>query len=413
MEKAGILIVEDEAIVAMDLQNDLNKLGYKVISKAATGEKAIKAALGQKPDLVLMDIQLKGIMDGIQAAEIITSKLDIPVIFMTAYADDEKLERAKLTMPFGYLLKPVQDRDLKVVIEMALYASKINRERKQARDELKKAHDGLEQIVAERTEALQNEIDERKQIEESLLIAKEAAELANQAKSVFLANMSHELRNPMHQIISYSKFGDEKFNHITDEKRQYYFKQIRKASDRLMILLNNLLDLSKLEAGRMDYQLEENNLVEIINEAISEFRPSIEEKRLLIGLENKKAAVAYCDSYKTGQVIRNLLSNTIKFSSENQKIIINLVDSTLIKRGQTIPAVKISIIDEGIGIPENELETVFDKFSQSSRTKTGAGGTGLGLAICREIIEAQKGKIWAENNADGGATFSFVLPLNK
>ncbi len=115
---------------------------------------------------------------------------------------------------------------------MAIFASETNAERNQAQEALKKAHEELEQKVAERTGALQHEIDERKQIEESLQIAKKEAESANQAKTVFLANISHELRNPMHQIISYSKFGDEKYNNITDEKRRYYFKQIRKSSER-------------------------------------------------------------------------------------------------------------------------------------------------------------------------------------
>ena len=415
MTEKRILIVEDEAVVAMEIQSTLESLGYVVIGAVNSGEQSVHIATAEKPDIILMDIQLKGELDGIDAASRIRAVSDIPVIFLTAYAEEDRLDRAKLTLPFGYLLKPVQDRDLKVAIEMGLFAAKINEERNQARDALKKANEELEQKVAERTETLQHEIEERKMIELSLKIAKEEAEFANQAKSVFLANISHELRNPMHQIISYSKFGDEKYHRITEEKRQYYFKQIRKSSGRLMVLLNNLLDLSKLESGRMDFQMKEHNLMDIINEAITEFKPSLDEKRLEIGLENKKAAkMVYCDGYKTGQVIRNLLSNTIKFSSEKQKIQINLIDSTLEREGQNVPAVMVSVIDEGLGVPEDELDQVFDKFNQSSRTKTTkAGGTGLGLAICKEIILAHKGKIWAENNQNGGATFSLILPCKQ
>ncbi|MCP4756058.1 MAG: hybrid sensor histidine kinase/response regulator [Proteobacteria bacterium] len=414
MTNKRILIVEDEVVVAMEIQSNLERLGYSVIGKVDTGEKAIERAADEKPDIILMDIRLKGDMDGIEAANRIRSNLAVPIVFLTAYAEEDKLERAKLTLPYGYLLKPVQDRDLKVSIEMAVYAAEINAERDQAQEALKKAHAELEQKVVERTEELQHEIDERIQIEESLLIAKQEAELANQAKTVFLANISHELRNPMHQIISYSKFGNEKYNNITDEKRRHYFKQIRKSSDRLMVLLNNLLDLSKLESGKVDYQIKDNDLIDIIDEAISEFQPSLDEKRLAIEMENKKAAgPVCCDSYKIGQVVRNLLANTIKFSSENHKIQINLVDSKLEIDERIIPAVKVSVVDDGVGIPENELNQVFDKFNQSSRTQTGAGGTGLGLAICREIVKAHNGEIWAENNPEGGATFSFVLPYEQ
>ncbi len=411
MTKIRILIVEDEVVVAMEIQSTLERLGYSVVGVVNSGENAINKTREEKPHIILMDIRLKGELDGIEAASRIRSNLDIPIIFLTAYAEDDKLERAKLALPFGYLLKPIQDRDLKVTIEMAIYASEVNAERKHAQEALKKAHEELEQKVVERTKELQHEIDERIQIEENLQIAKKGAEAANLAKTVFLANISHELRNPMHQIISYSKFGVEKYDTTSDEKRRHYFRQIRKSSDRLMILLNNLLDLSKLESGRMDYQIKESDLVDIIDEAISEFKPSLDEKRLAIEFENKKAADPVdCDSYKIGQVVRNLLSNTIKFSSENQKIRINLVNSTLERDERIIPAVKVSVLDEGVGIPENELNSVFDKFNQSSRTKTGAGGTGLGLTICREIVNAHKGRIWAENNQTGGAVFCFMLP---
>ncbi len=107
------------------------------------------------------------------------------------------------------------------------------------------------------------------------------------------------------------------------------------------------------------------------------------------------------------------MSNTIKFSSENQNIKINLLDSILKKDGREVPAVTVSVVDEGVGIPEIELDTIFDKFSQSSRTSTGAGGTGLGLTICKEIIKAHNGRIWVENNQEGGATFSFILPYRQ
>ena len=159
MAKVNIMIVEDEAIVGEELKISLEDMDYTVTSIVKSGEQAIEKAEQDCPDIILMDIRLKGRMDGIEAAELIRSRLEIPVVFLTAYADDDKLERAKLTMPFGYILKPFQDRDLKVTIEIAIYTAKIDAERKQIQDELAKHHDHLEELVKERTKKLQIVID--------------------------------------------------------------------------------------------------------------------------------------------------------------------------------------------------------------------------------------------------------------
>ena len=137
MDNARILIVEDEAIIAMEIESHLQSLGYKVTSIVDTGEKAIKKTEEGKPDLILMDIRIKGEMDGIDTAEVIRNRFGIPVIFSTAYLDEERIERAKITMPFGYVLKPIQERDLKVTIEMALYISKVDEERGRAEKRFK------------------------------------------------------------------------------------------------------------------------------------------------------------------------------------------------------------------------------------------------------------------------------------
>lgn len=133
--QARIMIVEDEEIVADDIRTSLEKMGYAVCAVAATGEEAVKKAVETRPDLVLSDIMLQGAMDGTQAAEQIRAQVNIPVIYLTAYADGETLERAKITEPYGYIIKPFQDREVQIAIEIALYKSRAEEEIKRVERE--------------------------------------------------------------------------------------------------------------------------------------------------------------------------------------------------------------------------------------------------------------------------------------
>ena len=169
MRQTQILVVEDEPIVSLDLQQRLEKMGYRVPVVVASGEEAIESTQDSTPDLVLMDINLHGEMDGVEAAEQIRARHQIPVVYLTAYSNDQTLSRAKITEPFGYLLKPFEERELQTTIEIALH-------KHQAEQALRRAHDDLERRVSERTIelrnsnlALQQEIDERRRREERQL----------------------------------------------------------------------------------------------------------------------------------------------------------------------------------------------------------------------------------------------------
>ena len=249
-----------------------------------------------------------------------------------------------------------------------------------------------------------------------LNLARVEAERANQAKTDFLANMSHELRTPMHSILSFAAMGEEKIETADREKLHLCFSRVQESGERLLTLLDALLDLAKLEAGRMEFNLEGHDLQVVVEAAITEFSELAQKKSLSLKMIPPDVETgAQFDRDKLLQVMFNLLSNAIKFTPEGKEIQVSFASAALPvgrKRsgaGET-PAVAVSVVDHGVGIPEEELTQVFDKFIQSSKTKTGGGGTGLGLAICKEIIEGHGGAIRAENNPQGGAVFTFVIP---
>jgi len=286
------------------------------------------------------------------------------------------------------------------IIEVICFGNDITK-RKQAENSLKVAHDELENIIRDRTNALK--------------IAKEEAEFANQAKSEFLSNMSHELRTPMHQILSYSQFGVNKFDKVKKDKLLSYFVKIGSIGKNLLSLLNDLLDISKLESGMFEYNMQRVNVIKVINNVLNEFYTIIEEKGIFLDIEKTDIPTEIaCDENKIAQVLRNLISNAIKFTPSGKKVAISVKSSEiLIKAKKSVPAMSINIRDQGVGIPKTELNSVFDKFVQSSITKTKAGGTGLGLSICKEIVKGHGGKIWAENIPDGGANLCIVLPYEQ
>ena len=255
--------------------------------------------------------------------------------------------------------------------------------------------------------------------EEELIIQTEKAERANRAKSEFLANMSHELRTPMHAILGFSSLGRGKVGTATDEKIASYFVRINESGQRLLFLLNDLLDLSKLEAGRTVFDLAEHDIQKTVVLVVEELMPLFREHSLTVNIEHTNIdTVLIYDDNKIGQVIRNLLSNAIKFTPDGKCVEIYFKQANLVvhdeeTNNKTVSAVSLSIKDQGPGIPDNELETVFDKFVQSSTTDSSAGGTGLGLSISKEIVEGHHGSLKAYNDSKQGCGAIFLLTLPR
>jgi len=271
--------------------------------------------------------------------------------------------------------------------------------------ELQQHRDHLQDIVEQKTHAL-------KESETKAIAAMKDAERANNTKSEFLTNISHELRTPMHAIISYAKLGLGKADKITAEDVEKYFSRIYTSGDRLVYLLNDLLDVSKLEAGQIEMTYQEKDMLNLVNKCKTDFAEAMKHKGLVFELKNESTnSKIQLDEKRITQVISNLLSNAIKFSPDGLSIQVKILDDMVkLNDDQEVEGLHISVEDHGIGIPENEKEEIFESFVQSSKTKSGAGGKGLGLSICKNIILAHQGKIWTENSSVGGAIFHFVIP---
>lgn len=205
-----------------------------------------------------------------------------------------------------------------------------------------------------------------------------------------------------------------RFDKVSREKLIAFYSNIHESGERLLTLIDNLLDISKHEAGRIEYMMQQHDLLQIITQSQRQFSELLKDKSLQLDIIKPKFDTSIEVDHDTiVQVLGNLISNAIKFSPEGKTITISFEESVIQRDSMdSLPAIKISVSDEGIGIPQDELEIIFERFVQSSRTQAGSGGTGLGLAISRDIIEAHGGTLSAMNNPHDGTTISIMLPRN-
>ncbi len=253
--------------------------------------------------------------------------------------------------------------------------------------------------------AIQKDISERKKIEEELVRAKERAEESDRLKSAFLANMSHEIRTPMNGILGFSTLLSKQGVDI--EEQQNYISMIEKSSARLYNLINEIIDISKIESGQMEVLSVETNINEQLELAYDLLKPDAENKGITLSYQNSlsaKEAVITTDNTKLYSIITNLLKNAIKYT-----------DNGSVEFGYTRKEefLEFYVRDTGVGIPENRLEAIFERFIKAETVVLKAReGAGLGLSITKAFVEMLGGNIWVRSEVWKGSTFYFTLPYH-
>ena len=386
-----ILAVDDRPQNLLVLERYLEEPGIDIV-RANSGNDALGQILEHKFALILMDVQMPD-MDGFETAELIrqnTDSSEIPIIFITAISKEEQhVFKGYRSGAVDYLFKPFDPVVLKSKVDVfvRLYRQKT---------ELENLNAMLETRVEQRTR--------------ELLQAKAKAEQANIAKSRFLTNMTHELMTPLHHIISYASFGFNSTQERNQEKLNQHFANILDSSSRLQYLSQNILDLSMLQSESVKLYMTKTDLENLIPVVLVGLQSAIEEKSIIMDVSKPGfSAVISCDSGKLSTMLSHVIRNAIQYSESGGKVQIEFRDERIELEGTSTDAVRVSVIDQGVGIPPEELGTIFEKFVESSSTECNSGGKGLGLAICSEIAKAHRGRIWAENT-NGGTAFHILLP---
>ena len=304
----------------------------------------------------------------------------------------------------------------------------IQREKlRKSKATLQNTNDGLEKRVASRTAeileanaVLRQEIEERKLAQQATKKAKRAAEIANRTKSEFLANMSHELRTPLNHIMGFTELVlDKNFGQL-NEIQEEYLNDVHSSSGHLLSLINDILDLSKVEAGKLEYQPSEVHIRKILIDSLIMIKEKAIKNNIRISNELDGVPQSiHADERKLKQILYNLLSNAVKFTPNGGSIDLlakRAADSdSVIQNSRTSSKnyIQISIRDSGIGLKMEDIAKVFQPFEQAENSASRRyQGTGLGLSLTKSLVELHGGTIWVESEGqDLGSTFSFTLPI--
>jgi len=393
-KKDKIFIVDDSYVKQEVTKRAISD--YYDVMFASSGKEALDMLENEIPDLILLDVEMPG-MNGYEVIKIIKSMdrlKDIPVIFLTARTDENDELYGLSLGALDYIKIPFSATLLLKRLELHLSLVK-------QKNELRNFNENLMKLVDDRT----SEIEKSR---EKLRIARDIAEAANKTKSAFLANMSHEIRTPLNSIIGFSELAQ------SDEiayKTNNYLMKISENADWLLRIINDILDISKIESGKIVLEHIPFDLGEIIENCQSSFLTRAAEKGVALHctIEPSIKKQLYGDPVRLRQALMNLMSNAVKFTNTGS---IKLLTQVTNQENEFI-TIRFEVVDSGIGMNPEQKTNIFEPFVQADDSVTRKfGGTGLGLPITKNIIELMGGTLDVESTVGGGSSFSFELTFD-
>jgi signal transduction histidine kinase len=388
MNKPLVLIIDD-VLENLQVLGETLSGAYRV-QFATSGEEGLELIQRHLPDLIMLDVMMPG-MNGHEVFSML--KVDelteqIPVIFVTAKNDAKSESEAIHAGAADFIHKPINPEVVRARVRMHL---ELDRHRKH-----------LERLVLARTQ--------------ELAAARAEAESANAVKTRFMANVSHEMRTPLQGILGFAEIGCVRATGAEHENFHAYFEKILQSGKRMHSLVESLLTLTedawREQAGLDRSELQEIKLHDFVTEIISLMALRAEKRKQHLVLDMQSSVASFFgDPTRLRLVVEHLLANALSYSQPEQSITLRVSDTELsIPRGKrSVPALAFLVLDQGCGIPEGEINAIFEPFYQSTRTATGAGGSGLGLPLSRSIVRRHGGLLELTSRPEGGGAAEMIL----